>query len=414
MVVFAGAGISTENKTHSGSTFYEKIHDELNLKPDASPSFPELMSQFCEQPDGRIKLIERIKRRLDYFSSFDQFYDRMSRFHRALAPLFMITDVVTTNWDDFFERECNFTPFVYDSDLAFWDASSRRIMKIHGSITNFGSIVATSEDYRQSYERLNDGPLGAHLKSLIARKTVSYVGYSLSDDNYLRLLGNIARMMGDKVRQSYFISPEIDLDRIKAAPVPLIPIETDGAFFFEEIRKAKGAELKITNENAFYHCMTLLDELSSIHDKTAAAFIKTEHPLLIFALSYQDGLAHALQRIIRMRKAGDYHSLDGVHARVHTYGHMIDDYIKKKNFWDAAYGIGYQNGLLYLLMRSDNEKSPKPPFFEMPFDVEVANLRDIAKRSKRQLPRDVAKFVQEMMKNFPRNAGVVPDHPPYL
>jgi hypothetical protein len=32
LVVFAGAGISTENKTNSQSTFYEEIHAELKLK----------------------------------------------------------------------------------------------------------------------------------------------------------------------------------------------------------------------------------------------------------------------------------------------------------------------------------------------------------------------------------------------
>lgn len=413
LVVFAGAGISTENKTNAKNTFYEEIHAELDLK-DATPTFPELMSQFCAQPDGRIKLIERIKQRFDNFSSFDQFYNRMTQFHRALAPLFMITDVVTTNWDDFFERECGFTPFVYDSDLAFWDASPRRAMKIHGSITNFGSIVATNEDYRLSYERLNDGPLGAHLKSLIARKTVAYVGYSLSDENYLRLLGNIARMMGDKTRQSYFISPQIDPARIQAAPVPLIPIETDGAFFFEEVRRKNGDALGITTEAAFYCCLELLDEVATVHDKTATAFLKTNHPLLIFALSYQDGLSHALRRIIRMKKTGEYHSINSVHSRVHTYETMVEDYIKHENFWDAAYCLGYHNGLLYLLLASQNMKAPKPPFFEMPFDVTVGSLKEIAKRPQDKLPRKVAKFVRQMMRDFPRNAGVVPDHPPYL
>jgi NAD-dependent SIR2 family protein deacetylase len=194
VVLFAGAGISTENKTYCQSTFYEDVRAELKITDTLS--FPDLMTKFCELPDGRIKLLEKIKNRFDYFLSFDNFYNRMSRFHRAIAPLFMIADVVTTNWDDFFERECEFDPFVYDSDLAFWDAARRRVMKIHGSITNFGSLVATAEDYRQSFNRLNDGPLGAQLKSLIARKTVIYTGYSLSDDNYLRLLRNIADMMG--------------------------------------------------------------------------------------------------------------------------------------------------------------------------------------------------------------------------
>jgi len=244
--------------------------------------------------------------------------------------------------------------------------------------------------------------LGAHLKSLIARKTVAYVGYSLSDENYLRLLGNIARMMGDKTRQSYFISPQIDADRIRAAPVPLIPIETDGAFFFEEVRRTNGDALGITAESAFYCCLKLLDEVATIHDKTATAFLKTNHPLLIFALSYQDGLSHALRRIIRMKKTGEYHSINSVHSRVHTYAGMAQDYIKHENFWDAAYCLGYHNGLLYLLLASQSQKAPNPPFFEMPFDVTVGSLKEIAKRPRDKLPRKVVKFLREMMRDFPK------------
>jgi hypothetical protein len=175
---------------------YDEIRAELKISE--TPPFPELMTAYCDLPDGRIRLLERIKARIDYFLSFDDLYLPMARFHRAIAALYMITDVITTNWDDLFQQECGFVPFIYDSDLAFWDAANRRVMKIHGSISNFGSIVATSDDYKQSFKRLNDGPLGAQLKSLIARKTVIYVGYSLSDENYLRLLRNISKVMGGK------------------------------------------------------------------------------------------------------------------------------------------------------------------------------------------------------------------------
>ena len=149
VVLFVGAGISTENKKHCQSTLYEEIH--ADLKSPGNLSFPELMDAYCAQPDGRIKLLEKIKHRFDYFLSFDDFIRPMTRFHRAISPLYMIKDVITTNWDDFFERECRFDAFVYDSDLAFWDAAKRRLMKIHGSITNFGSIVATTSDYNQSF-----------------------------------------------------------------------------------------------------------------------------------------------------------------------------------------------------------------------------------------------------------------------
>ena len=115
-MIFAGAGISTENKTYARTTFYEDICSELKMSEGLA--FPKLMDAYCSQPDGRLKLLSRIKKRFDYFISFDEFYDAMTSFHRSISPLYMISDIVTTNWDDFFERECHFDPFVYDSDLA--------------------------------------------------------------------------------------------------------------------------------------------------------------------------------------------------------------------------------------------------------------------------------------------------------
>jgi hypothetical protein len=326
----------------------------------------------------------------------------------------MIKDVITTNWDDFFERECKFDPFVYDSDLAFWDASKRRVMKIHGSITNFGSIVATTNDYTQSFKRLNDGPLGAQLKSLIARKTVIYVGYSLSDENYLRLLRNIARLMQGSLRQSYFVAPRIDLEKLGRAPVPLIPIETDGSLFFERAREKLTERCGITRDQAFATCADLLDDIAAAHSKTADAFIRTQHPLLIFILSYQDGLIHALQRIIRMRRTGEYHSRMAVHARIHNYEHRIEDLSRAKDYWNAAYALGYQSGLLFLLLKSDDDEGPSPPFFSVPFDVAVRSLSGALRFPKDKLPRSVKIQASRILKRHPKEARLIPDHTPYL
>jgi NAD-dependent SIR2 family protein deacetylase len=328
VIIFAGAGISTEGKGIADCTFYEAICHELGVQPGLS--FPALMTKFCSQPDGRIKLLERINDRFDYFRSFDDFYFEMTRFHRAISAIPTINEIITTNWDDFFERECEFDPFVYDSDLAFWDSSSRRVMKIHGSITNLGSIVATESDYRKSFKRLNSGPLGAHLKSLISRKTIIYTGYSLSDENYIKILNKISQMMGSNMRQSYFLSPSIDRQKLAKLPIKLVPIETDGAYFFEQIREHLRDEVGIIKDSAFDACRDLLKVALAAHEYTADYFSKKKHPLLVYTLSYQDGLIHALQRIRRKQNAGDYHSIQRVKNRVHGYEHKYRHYKQKK------------------------------------------------------------------------------------
>ena len=300
-----------------------------------------------------------------------------------------------------------FDLFVYDSDMAFWDASKRRVMKIHGSITNFGSIVATAEDYQQSYKRLNDGPLGGQLKSLIARKTVIYVGYSLSDENYLRLLRNIARMMEGNIRQSYFVAPKIDQKSLKSAPISLSPIDTDGSYFFEKIRELLAEPCEITDDTAFLHCALLLDDVANAHDRTADKFIKTQHPMLIFALSYQDGLIHALQRILRRQGTGEYHSLRHVHSLLHGYEMKLQEFLKRKDYWNAAYASGYQNGLMFLMLKSQHDAGPRPPCFDLPFKSRVRSVTAALKQPHTRLPKDVAAQARRILKEMPKEAHLV-------
>jgi SIR2-like domain len=288
-------------------------------------------------------------------------------------------------------------------------------MKIHGSITNFGSIVATTEDYKAAFERLNDGPLGAHLKSLIARKTVIYTGYSLTDETYLRLLSNIAKMMGESIRQSYFIAPNIEATLIANAPVPLIPIETDGAYFFEWLRADLSERGVVIRDEAFQACDEFLDEVISKHIETADAYVRTKHPLLVFALSYQDGHLHALKRINCRHKKGEYHNPLRVIRTIHGYEHKSNDFLKRKDYWNAAYAMGYQNGLILLLLANDSDHQATPPFFEFPFRVRAESLKSALRVPRKRLPRYAAAQIKKMRRRFPGvGDNLVPDHTAYL
>lgn len=58
VTVFAGAGISTESRTVLKRTFYEEIL--LDVGPiGLNSSFPDLMTLYCEKPNGRINLLEK-------------------------------------------------------------------------------------------------------------------------------------------------------------------------------------------------------------------------------------------------------------------------------------------------------------------------------------------------------------------
>src|SRR5687768_8622807 len=72
LVIFAGAGISTESKLIFKETLYEDVAFDLDLEPEEELSFPKLMSLFCNQKNGRQKLLEKIKERFDYCQKFTE------------------------------------------------------------------------------------------------------------------------------------------------------------------------------------------------------------------------------------------------------------------------------------------------------------------------------------------------------
>jgi hypothetical protein len=325
----------------------------------------------------------------------------------------MISDVVTTNWDDFFEIEAGLEPFVYDQDLAFVDSSRRRVIKIHGSITNYGSIVATEEDYSQSLKRLKSGAIGAYLKNLIASKTIVYIGYSLRDPNYLKLVQSMIKIMGPFARSSYYVSPKIDHAHLNGTKLNLIPVETDGAFFLEQFRlhyNSQNETRKILNESAFDNCENFLYDLNEYHSYTEEIFIETKNKLLILALSYQDGLQDALMRIKDQRSSGEYYSHDRVHSLIHGYEQKIDKYISENNYWDACYCRGYQNGLILLISDSDGAG---PPFVDLIFDETIDTTPKVMRFPRKKIPQSI---LDEIHSIFPKLEGsdLIPEHMPYV
>ena len=111
LVIFCGAGISTESKTVLPTSFYIDIltfiNETYNLDLNTDVEFSSLMSKFCEiVPNGRRELIRKIKSRFDMVNSFPQLYNRATKFHKEVACVPQLNTIITTNWDDYFETEC--------------------------------------------------------------------------------------------------------------------------------------------------------------------------------------------------------------------------------------------------------------------------------------------------------------------
>jgi hypothetical protein len=69
VVIFAGSGVSTENRLSSPHTLYTDIAHRLGLS-GTELAFPDLMQKFAERPDGQFELFRLIQQRFDRISFF--------------------------------------------------------------------------------------------------------------------------------------------------------------------------------------------------------------------------------------------------------------------------------------------------------------------------------------------------------
>ena len=404
-VIFAGAGVSTETSGAHPDTLYETIKFKVGVEDN--PEFWELIDRFEAQPNGRQKLIDIIRDRFSYIDSFRDLRWSATRFHRELGNAPYFKTIITTNWDRYFENLIEATPFVYDSDIPFWDTAKRSVIKIHGSIDNFSSIVASSEDYAQCEKRLREGALGAVVKQIFATKTCVFCGYSAKDSDFRRIYRTIRDGLGKFARVHYLISPFISKEEADTLrdELGIVAIKTDATHFIDIVKTHMSEKFCFSKDDVFDKIDELLDDFRDMHFDFVKSYHPRRQPHLIFATAYQDGVIHALERIVDRSMTGEFSNLHDVQRRIAGYEAKVAEYRRAKNYWDIAYFRGYQNGLLqFAMMNSDDaEVVPIPECFhpgqdEMyleEFNEIVRPTPAIHKAALREAKKRTASFIED-------------------
>ena len=407
VVIFAGAGISTEAKTVFPSTFYAECSYELGLDPEGDTSFPEMMSRYVKK-FGRRKLLHEIKKRFDYVDSFKDLKWAASRFHKELSTIPYLRDIVTTNWDTLFEDETGAIPLVTPEDYAFWDLPARKVFKIHGSMSNIGTLIATAEDYKRCYRELEKGTLGASLKHMLATKTLVFIGYSFRDDDFKRIYQYIQKEMGDIIPQSFIVTTSSSRPQlIKNSTV----IQTDGRYFIEKLKEELVKEELMLPDSRFEKLDELLFWVSQAHHELIDFDSFSKYPELIYTSAYQEGLLHALERIKTRRNTGEYSDLHHIHHTAHSYQRLHKGAVRMKKYFDASYIEGYLDGLLCLVI--DDYVNEIPMFYLYGYGEDIDELKDLkALLGKGHTTKSALKKAEQTMK---RQVGhLQPVHTPFL
>jgi hypothetical protein len=414
LVIFAGGGISSEDRNVLPDTFFETIKTETPLKKSELLDFPNLMSRFCDQPNGRQKLLTRITDRLAYIESFPELYGQASAFHQELSTIFHIETIITTNWDDLFERECGARPYVTAEDFALWDLRGRKVFKIHGSVGNLGSIVATADDYVKCYEKLQSGLLGSVLKTLLATKTVVYVGYSFQDTDFTKIHELLTTEMQGMRPHSYLVTLDESAE-MRFSRTDITPIVTAGKHFLVRLKEHLVARKAMLPDAAYKGIGKAYDRVLSSHAFVSAIEL-SRYPTAILTLTYQDGLMHALSRIMARMKTGEYSDTHRLMHRLHSYQTIRKQHIHKRNYEEIAYVDGYLNGVFYLLADGPTRRN-LPLLYSFGKEVHPTTKEGYLKSLKKASSTHAGAYraCRRIVDNTDlRVPGVVVHHPPFL
>lgn len=412
---FTGAGISTESPSVLNINFYEEVAREIDAL-DKSYSFPKLMQEFCKKPNGRMKLLQMIRSRFRTVDSFPELQAMATNFHKELGTLFPIKNIVTTNWDTYFEDFAHATPFVLDSDLAFWEVAERRVLKIHGSIDNLSTLVATEDDYTECTKRLNEKLIGGMLKTILATQTVIFVGYSMRDSDFQEIYGLVKTQMDLLHRQAYVVTPFED-EAKRFEEVGLIPIVTDGTYFLELVKNEAVTQELLLPDLAYVFSSYMLDDMEDEHLELNNKINNTDCPEIIYAACYQDGVLHALQRIRKNKYSGEYSHPCRLDSLIGEYVRIQSDKRKEKRYTDVAYIEGYIRALIFHLQNCfEDDGFEIPKYFAFGAKNDLNCFEDFMEFVKENPDAHKASLKQakRYLSTLNKPDEVVIHHPPWI
>jgi hypothetical protein len=249
--LFIGAGVSVGAGLPTWGTLLEAIAKEAQMSKDDtnrlwSLPFLDQARLLAARLGSQAKLREIIVRLVQS--------DGFSLMHAMLSCL-PTDSVVTTNYDTLFEKACEvsfFFAFLFVLLVVFLflekastsegklivlpydlEKGGKFLLKLHGCCKHPDDIVLTREDYLH-FDTKREA-LGSIVQATMIRTHMLFVGFSLIDDNYIRLadaVSQVCREKGNGTALFLFSNAfESDLNNslnIHAMVPPLPPGEKEG------------------------------------------------------------------------------------------------------------------------------------------------------------------------------------------
>ena len=236
VLLFAGAGFSMYAGYPSGRELAKIMHTGLTPSQQNEIQLTSDLLQVTEdiynlKNGNKNYLIEILKKEFQKDPS-------KTETHNILAKIPQIKTVITTNYDDLFERtNKNLEVIRRSSDYPIIDSKKQLLFKIHGDLLDTKTIILTKSDYNNFFiENKAETVFWTAVKDRLASNHILFVGYSLEDSNIMVLFERILRELGDHGKELFFVAPSINLVKKKFLERSKINyIESTGEDLIKEI-----------------------------------------------------------------------------------------------------------------------------------------------------------------------------------
>ncbi len=203
LALFLGAGVSMAAGLPSWGALLDELASRAGMSGDERAALAELRNALDQATVVERRLKDRGEKIGDAVASILGPRRHYALAHALLAAL-PVREAITTNYDQLFEDAWNLSdpdglsilPGAIQPDARRW------LLKMHGCLSDPDRVVLTRSSYTRYDEQLP--ALSGMVQAFLVTRHVLFVGFSLTDDNFHRIVDAVRRLRGERRPPGHF------------------------------------------------------------------------------------------------------------------------------------------------------------------------------------------------------------------